>query len=451
MSDITSPRPLSLDGALALRDRIAAGKLSATALVEDCLARIAAREDVVQAWAWIDPDHARAQASALDAAQAAGRPLGPLHGLPVGIKDVIDTAGIPTENGCPLDRGRVPEADAFVVDRLRAAGAVVMGKTVTTELAYMHPGKTRNPHDPDHTPGGSSSGSAAAVADGMVPLAIGTQTGGSVIRPASFCGIAGFKPSFGAIPRRGMALQSHSLDTIGVFGAGPLDAALLADALFGHDRSDPATAAAPPPALLRHAAEATPRPPRFAFVQPPAWDRVDPDLRAALESFAAGLGADCVKAALPPSFEAAADARRIINFAEMAHHYARYWHDGADILGLETRAAIEEGRGIAARDYLAALELPAILNRALETILAGADAILCPAALGPAPAGLGSTGDSIMNGLWTLCGTPAVTLPLLRAENGLPMGVQLVGRRGDDARLLRNAQWLWQRQAGTGN
>ena len=187
-----------------MRDQLASGKISALELVERCISRIEAREAEVRAWTWIDFERARAEARSLDAHRDAGGALGSLHGLPVGLKDVIDTAGIPTENGCALDKGRVPERDAFLVERLREAGAIVMGKTVTTELAYFTPGKTRNPHDLDHTPGGSSSGSAAAVADGLVPLAVGTQTGGSVVRPASFCGVTGFKPTFGAIPRRGV-------------------------------------------------------------------------------------------------------------------------------------------------------------------------------------------------------------------------------------------------------
>ena len=229
-------------GALDLRDRIAAGATKAVEAVEACLARIEATEPEVQAWAWLEGAHALEQARALDARKGTGRALGPLHGVPVGIKDIIDTARIPTGNGTPIDAGRVPTRDAAIVARLRAAGAVIMGKTVSTELAYMHPGKTRNPHDPARTPGGSSSGSAAAVAAGMVPLAVGTQTGGSVIRPAAFCGTVGFKPTFGAIGRTGVLTQSPSLDTIGVFARDSADAALIADALFGHDPDDAATA-----------------------------------------------------------------------------------------------------------------------------------------------------------------------------------------------------------------
>lgn len=431
--------------AAELRDRLASGALGAVDLVEACLARIAARENEVQAWVWLDADHARDQAKVLDRHRESGGALGPLHGLPVGLKDIIDTAGIPTENGCALDRGRVPVRDAFVVERLKAAGAIVMGKTVTTELAYMHPSKTRNPHNPAHTPGGSSSGSAAAVAAGMVPLAVGTQTGGSVIRPAAFCGVTGFKPTFGAIPRRGVLNQSHSLDTLGVFAADPRSAALLAEALFGQDGADPATRLRPHPRLFDTALERPPVPPTFAFVRPPGWDHADGRMKEALADVVFGLGDQVFEIELPRAFETAAAARLRINLAEMAHHFHRYGRDGGDLLGPETLAALAEGSAIPARDYLAALDLKPVLNAALSDILERCDAILCPAAPGPAPEGLGSTGNPIFNGVWTFCGTPAVTIPIRKAGNGLPMGVQLVGRIDDDARLLRTAQWLHDR------
>ncbi|SFB72813.1 amidase [Tropicimonas isoalkanivorans] len=430
-------------GTVALRDRLASGALKAAELAEICLGRIEEREADVGAWAWLDAEYVRAQAKHLDAHRASGRPIGPLHGLPVGIKDIIDTARIPTENGCRLDAGRVPLKDAYVVERLRQAGAIIMGKTVTTELAFMHPGGTRNPHNLAHTPGGSSSGSAAAVADGMVPLAVGTQSGGSVIRPASFCGIAGFKPTFGAIPRRGVLMQSQSLDTVGVFARDPEGAALIAEVLFGHDPADAATSLAPSPRLVETTRAAPPLAPVFALVKPPGWEEADPQLHAAFAELAAALGEQVFEVSLPAVFAEAAPQRARINHAEMSRNYYRYGRDGADVLGARTRDAIETGNGISARDYLAALDWRNVLNAGLEEISRRCDAILCPAAPGPAPEGLGSTGDSIFNGLWTLCGTPAVTVPILTAENGLPMGVQLVAARGEDARLLRTANWLF--------
>lgn len=438
-------------GAVELRDRLARGALRAADLAEACLARIAATDSELRAWAWIDPDHARAGARALDAYRATGRPIGPLHGLPVGIKDIVDTAGIPTENGTVLDAGRVPDADAAIVSRLRAAGALVMGKTVTTELAFLNPAPTRNPANPAHTPGGSSSGSAAAVAAAQVPLAIGTQTAGSVIRPASFCGTVGFKPSFGAISRTGVLTQSPHLDTIGVFAADVPGAAMLADALFGHDARDPATTPAPPPRLLETTLAGPPLPPAFALVRPPGWDDADPDMRAGLGEIAELLGAQAFEAPLPEAFAEADAARRRIQCAELAKCYFGYERRGRDALSAPLRDAIDTGKAMAARDYIGALDWSAILNAGLDPILDRCDAIIAPAAPGPAPLGLDSTGDPIFNGLWTLAGVPAVTIPALASARGLPIGVQLVGRRGDDARLLRTAHWLMQRLAAGEN
>lgn len=427
--------------AVDLRDRLASGALKAVDLVRACLARIAELEPQIGAWAWIDDAHALAQAQRLDQWRQSGRPLGPLHGLPVGLKDIIDTKGIPTENGTPIDAGRIPTEDAWVAARLRAAGAVILGKTVTTEGAYLHPGKTRNPHDPGHTPGGSSQGSAAAVAAGMVPLAVGTQTGGSVIRPAAFCGVVGLKPSFGMIPRTGILVQSPTLDTVGVFARSVADCALLADALAGHDPADRATEALPAPRLLDTALSQPPLAPVFAFLKPPGWDEADPQTRAALEELAALLGDQCFEADIP-GLDEAAGVRRRINLAEMAKCYHALERRGRDRMSDILGAALDEGKAIPARDYIAALDWPTVLNAGMEPVFARCDAILCPAAPGPAPRGLDHTGDAIFNGLWTLTGMPAITLPAFVADSGLPMGVQLVGRRGNDGRLLRTARWL---------
>ncbi|MDO9641407.1 MAG: amidase [Pseudotabrizicola sp.] len=428
-------------GALVLRDRLANGALRAVEVVEAYLARIAEVEPQVQAWAWLDGDHALEQARSLDARRVAGRPIGPLHGVPVALKDIIDTKGIPTANGLTVDAGRVPAEDAWIVARLRAAGAIILGKTVTTEGAYMHPGKTRNPHNAGHTPGGSSQGSAAAVAAGMVPLAIGTQTGGSVIRPAAYCGVVGVKPSFGLIPRTGILPQSPFLDTVGVFARSVEDAALLIEVLTGHDPADSATEAVPVPRMLDVTLAKVPVTPMFAFLRPPGWEDADPQMRAAVEEVAALLGEQCFEADLPGLGEVAAIRQRI-NFAEMAKCYYGIERRGRDQMSDVLKAAMDEGKAVLARDYLAALDWRALLNGALHPVFERCDAILCPAAPGPAPEGLEYTGSAIFNGLWTLAGVPAVTLPLFWSDSGLPMGLQLVGRRGDDARLLRTARWL---------
>ena len=305
----------------------------------------------------------------------------------------------------------------------------------------MDPSPSRNPHDTSRTPGGSSAGSAAAVADAMVPLAIGTQTGGSVVRPASFCGVTGFKPSFGTIPRRGILMQSPTLDTPGVFAADVAGAALLTEVLMGYDGSDGSTSPGPVPPLLATARAEAPVVPTFAFLRPPGWDDADPELHAAFGELVEALGDRVFEIELPSLFAEAAPARRRINFAEMSRHYERYWRQGGDTLGPEIHAAIEEGRSIAARDYLAARDWPDVLYAALAEIFARCDAILTPTAPGPAP-GSETTGDPVFNGLWTLVGTPAITLPLLASADGLPMGVQLTGPRGGDGRLLRTARWL---------
>ncbi len=440
---MTEINPLLTLDVIELRDRLASGAVRAVEYVEACLARIAEVEPQVQAWAWLDGDHALAQARALDIRRQSGAPIGPLHGLPVGLKDVIDTAKIPTSNGTVLDEGRVPEEDAVLVSRLKAAGAIIMGKTVSTELAFMHPSKTRNPHNPEHTPGGSSAGSAAAVAAAMVPLAVGTQTGGSVIRPASFCGVVGFKPTFGAIARTGVLSQSPTLDTIGVFSNSVNGAALVAESLFGYDPKDPATTPSPAPRLLEIAKSDPLVTPMFAFVRPPQFEEVaDEETVMAFQEITGMLGDQCFEAPLPKAFDDANALRARINFAEMAKDYYDYEKRGRAQLSPEILEAIDKGNDIKARDYLAALDWRTVLNAGLEEVFNRCDVIITPAATGPAPKNLQTTGNPIFNGLWTFCGTPAVTIPLLWSQNGMPMGIQLVGRVGDDARLMRTANWL---------
>ncbi len=316
-----------------------------------------------------------------------------------------------------------------------------MGKTVSTELASMHPRGTRNPLDATRTPGGSSSGSAAAVAAGMVPLAVGTQTGGSVIRPASFCGIVGFKPTFGLIPRRGVLPQATPLDTIGVFARTVEDAALIVDVLAGFSSTDPDSLQLPPLRLLETALTKPPVTPALAFVKTPFWDSAEPSTKEGFGELVETLGKGCEEVALPPLFSHATSAIRTIQLVGIARHYRSYREKGAEQLSEYMRGAIDDGLNIPAVDYLTALDWQKSLSSGLEPLFDKFDAIVTPAAPGEAPA-IDTTGDPIFNALWTLCGVPAVTLPLLQGPNGLPVGVQLVGRRGDDARLLRTARWL---------
>jgi Asp-tRNA(Asn)/Glu-tRNA(Gln) amidotransferase A subunit family amidase len=428
--------------ALQARDEIARGAVKSVDIVEACLERIGEREPQVQAWTHLDPEYALRQAKAADASRASGRPTGPLHGVPVGIKDIIDTRDFPTENGTPFDAGRRPTADAAVVERLRAAGAIILGKTVTTELAVYTPGKTRNPHDPGRTPGGSSSGSAAAVAAHMVPLALGTQTNGSVIRPASFCGAVGFKPSRGLISRRGVLVQSPPLDAVGTFSRSIDDAALLADALAGYDERDGASLAFAAPQLLATAQSSPPVRPTLAMVKSPVWNKAEEPVRGGFAELAEALGPAADEVELPEAFARGHDWHRTIMLADIARHFARYYDRDPAGLSDRLRSMVEEGLTVRAIDYNRALDGIAMLNAGLEKLFERYDAIVTPAATGEAPEGLGSTGDPVFCTLWTCCGTPALTLPLLTGPNGMPVGVQLVGRRNYDGRLLRTAKWL---------
>jgi Asp-tRNA(Asn)/Glu-tRNA(Gln) amidotransferase A subunit family amidase len=434
-----TPSALGLaEAAASIRD----GRLTSTELVTGCLERIKQVDGAIDAWAFLDADHALSQARALDDRRRQGQPTGRLHGVPVAIKDVFDTGDMPTAFGSPIYAGRAPRRDATCVAALRAAGAVILGKTVTTEFAYFHPGKTRNPHDPKRTPGGSSSGSAAAVAAMMVPGAIGSQTNGSVIRPAAFCGVVGFKPTHGLIPRTGALLLSRALDHVGVFARTVEDAALLAAAMAGHDERDPDTRPIASPPFAAVAAEAPPLPPRLAFVKTPMWDQAEPTTHQAFAELVEVLGESAGEVELPPSAARIVDAHGIVMDVEMAHNLHREFKDARDKLSPKLRRLIERGRQHKAIDYAQALAGIETANAAVDPIFDEYDAILTPAAPGEAPLGLDATGNPIFCTIWTYLGAPAVTLPLLKGPAGMPMGVQLVGRRGNDARLLRTARWV---------
>ena len=419
------------------------GIISSEQLVEACLARIREVDPQVQAWAFLDADYALTQAHALDELRLSGRAIGPLHGVPIGLKDIFDTADMPTECGSVLYAGRTPSRDATVTAMLRAAGAVIMGKTVTTEFAYFSPGKTRNPHNLEHTPGGSSSGSAAAVAASMVPLALGSQTNGSTIRPAAYCGVIGFKPTHGLISRHGALALSRTLDHVGLFANSLDDIALLAEQIVRYDENDLDTRprAHLPFALIT--AEEPPLPPMFAFIKTPHWQCADEETREGFAEIIEHLGSQVEEVELFPSAGDAWQWHQSIMSAEMAHNLEHEWANGRDLLSEQLRAQIERGREVRAQDYLRALSrITPIHESFVELFEQRYDAILTPAAPGPAPNGLAATGDPSFCTLWTLCGMPAISLPLLQSGNGLPLGVQLVGPRHGDARLLRTARWL---------
>jgi len=419
------------------------GIISSEQLVEACLARIREVDPQVEAWAFLDPDHALAQARAADALRPSGQPIGALHGVPVAIKDIFDTADMPTECGSPIYAGRTPSRDATVVVKLRAAGAVIIGKTVTTEFAYFSPGKTRNPHHPEHTPGGSSSGSAAAVGANMVPLAIGSQTNGSTIRPAAYCGVVGFKPTHGLISRHRALTLSRTLDHVGLFARSVDDIALVAEQLTGYDENDPDTQPRAHIPFAAIAAEEPPLAPMLGFIKTPIWERADDDTKEGFVEIVEQLGEQVEEVELFSSARQAWEWHQTIMSAEMAVNLEREWDKGRDRLSEQLRTQLERGREVRAVDYQRALrQIPPVYEVFTELFEQRYDAILTPAAPSAAPKGLDATGDPSCCTLWTLFGMPCVTLPLLENTNGLPIGVQLVGPRGGDARLLRTARWL---------
>ena len=412
--------------ALDLARRIEAGTLSPAQAIDLCADAIAAREAEVGAFIQLDIERARAHAIAAATELAAS----PLRGLPVGFKDIFDTADFATAYGTTIYAGHRPTSDAAAVSMARRAGGIVLGKTVSTELAHAYPGRTRNPHNLAHTPGGSSSGSAAAVAAGMLPLAFGTQTAGSVIRPAAFCGVAGFKPSFRLIPMVGVKCFAWSLDTAGVFGAGVADVAFGAAATTGRDLRIDATS---PPA------------PRIGLVRTQIWDEATPDMQAAVEAAARAAeaaGAQVQDVTLPPLLEQAWQAQPIIQDYEAAHALAFEYDHHRDRIAPTLRSLLETGNGIAPARYDAARRITRLARHALADLMQDYDALLTPAAPGAAPHGIDTTGLPIFNRLWTLMGSPCINVPGLHDANALPLGVQIVGRFGRDHTALAAAAFV---------
>ena len=426
------------EAAAAIRD----GTTTSEALVSAFLDRINDRDGEIGAFVHIDAEHALEQARRADKLRGFGNGTGPLHGVPIAIKDIIETRDYPTENGCPLYADNTTRRDAACVTALKSAGAIVLGKTVTTELALLTPSKTRNPIDTERSPGGSSAGSAAAVADSMAPGALGSQTAGSVLRPASYCGIYGFKPTLGLISRRGVLMQSHTLDTLGVLARSVDDLALMTDAMSAHDPDDPVSYERSQPNLSKILETDPPMPPTFAFIKTPAWEEyADPDMREAFAELTDFLGASCDEIELP-GLDHVIEWQRLVQLAENAAYYGPLQDDGRDQLSDGLNARLDEGAGVPVRDYIEALASRDKAYAAFEELFETYTAILTPAAPGPAPLlSEGITGSPIFNGLWTYLGMPTVSAPLLEID-GLPVGVQLVGLRQDDGRLLRTTRWL---------
>jgi Asp-tRNA(Asn)/Glu-tRNA(Gln) amidotransferase A subunit family amidase len=403
-----------------------AGAFTCEAVTRTCLARIADEEPVVRAWTNFDPEIALAQARVLDGAATRG----PLHGVPIGVKDVIDTFDMPTEMGSPIYRGNRPPADAACVALVRAAGAVILGKTVTCEFAGVTAGPTTNPHDETRTPGGSSSGSGAAVADCMVPVAFGTQTGGSVLRPASYCGVIGYKPTYNAFNRFGVKPAAEGLDTIGLITRSLDDVALLRAVLLGQ---------APVPIRPMPA-------PRVGLTRTHMWANAQPETVAAVEEAAKRLdeaGAEIIGVSLPDGFADLSRAREIVNDYERAMAMAHEWHRHRDLISERLSKIIGRGLDVPHADYVAAVRLAECCRGELDAVFGAADVLLAPCVRGEAPEGHHYTGDPSFQALWTLLHTPTLTLPTGIGPHGLPVGIQLVGRRHDDERLIAASKWIF--------
>lgn len=420
----------------------ASGRLTSVALVQSCLDRIKETDGEIKAWAFLDADAALAQAAECDRIRKAGMAVGPLHGLPVGLKDIIDTAKMPTQRGTPIFANRQTDKVARLVEHLREAGAVIMGKTVTTELAFVHANETRNPHNTDHSPGGSSSGSAAAVAAQHVPLAIGTQTNGSVIRPASFCGVFGFKPTRGVISRDGLLQTSVSLDQVGCFGRTLADVALLTDAIASFDQRDPVSFARPRPNTAAGAAADAPVTPDLAWFNLPFNDRLATDAQEGLETILDILGPQVTRMEPADTLSNLVAVQARIHEYEICQHQADVFDAHWDQISDTLKPVITRGRQISKDEYEDALAVKASAEKFFDDFFVEFDAIIAPAAAGEAPKFGAGTGDPIFCTLWTLAGLPCVTLPLLVGDQGLPIGVQLIGPVEKDDRLLRTARWL---------
>jgi Asp-tRNA(Asn)/Glu-tRNA(Gln) amidotransferase A subunit family amidase len=423
---MTSEQPHQLTALEAL-SRIEAGTLTSEALVASCLERIKDREAVVGAWHYLAPEQA------LEAARMADKaaPGGLLRGIPVAVKDLYDTVDMPTGYGSPIYTGHRPVADASTVTQMRADGGIVLGKTVTTEFAYFAPGKTANPHNPAHTPGGSSSGSAAAIADFMAPLAFGSQTVGSTIRPASYCGVVGYKPSYGFVARAGMRPLAETFDTVGVLTRSVADAAYFVSVLSRR------------PSL--RIAGTLDTPPRIGLCRTHEWPAADKDVAAALDTavrLATDAGAQVRDITLPEIFSRLAKAQGVIVDYEAARTAAYDLAVHRNLVSKSFAERADAGFACPPEAYDEALLIVAEAQASLDAAMGDVDVLLCPSAPGEAPKGLGATGDPVFNRMGTALRVPCLNIPGLTGHTGLPVGVQLIGRFKDDRRVLAVGAWL---------
>ncbi|MDA7552030.1 amidase [Candidatus Pelagibacter sp.] len=425
-----------------LVEKLREGQISSVEVCSQYIERIKKFEKDVKAWAHFDKKKLIEKAEEADVYRKSGKPLGPLHGLPVAVKDIIGTLDMPTECGTVIRKKMTGAQDAEVVNLLKIAGAIIMGKTETTELAYFSPGKTTNPHDYSRTPGGSSSGSAAAVAAHMAPVSIGSQTNGSTIRPASYCGVVGYKPSYGLISRSGVLKQSNRLDHIGIFGKSVEDVALLSKSLIKKDLYDNSTIHYSADEMLEVCKKGPIFEPKFIFYKTNSWKKIDKESQKSFEFFIKVFKKNIEVFDTPSYFNDIPKYHKIIHETDMANNFENYYKQSKKKLSKEIIVAIERGQKYSAKEYAEAIDFMQRSYESYKEVFEDYHGVLSPATTGVADKGLKSTGSPEFCTIWTYMGLPSISLPLLTGTNNLPLGIQLVGDKLDDLRFLGIANWL---------
>ena len=428
-----------------LAEKIKKSELSSTELCKNYIEQIDKFEKDVKAWVHLDKKLLLEKADEADNHRKSGKPMGPLHGIPVALKDIIGTYDMPTECGTVLRKGRTQSQNAEIVDILKSSGAIIMGKTATSELAFLAPPATRNPHDLTRTPGGSSSGSAAVIATHMAPLSIGSQTGGSVIRPASYCGVVGYKPSYGLISRNGVLRTSYYLDHIGVFGKTVEDVALLAKVLIKKDQYDEATVHYSSEFMLEECLKGPLYDPKFIFYKTDSWKKIDKKSREAFEFFIKSFKKNIEVFDTPSYFKDIDKYHRIIHECDLANNFQMYYKKSKNKFSKEMQSAISKGMKYSAKEYLDAVDFMKRSYDSYKEVFEDYHGVLTPCSTGVADKGLKSTGSADFNRVWSYMHTPAISLPLHQGENNLPLGIQLIGDKYDDHRFLGIARWLEQK------
>ena len=436
MTDIFS---LSLE---QLAAKIKDAQLSSVEVCEKYIERINKFEKDVKAWAHFDKKVLLEKAAEADEHRKSGKPVGSLHGVPIAVKDIIGTVDMPTECGTVIRKGKSYSQNAEIIDLLHSSGAIVMGKTATSELAYLGPSSTTNPHDKTRTPGGSSSGSAASVASFMAPASVGSQTGGSIIRPASYCGVVGYKPSYGLISRNGVLRTSYSLDHIGMFGRKVEDVAMLAKVLIKKDKFDPATIHYSTENILNETKKGPLFEPKFIFYKTDHWKIIDKKSKESFEYFIKSFKKNIEIFDTPSYFKDIHKYHQIIHETDLANNFSVYFKKFKKKLSKYMQDAITRGNKYSAKEYAEAIDFMKRSYESYQEVFEDYHGVLSPSSPGVAPKGLKSTGTAEFNKVWSYLGTPCISLPLLEGENNLPLGVQLIGDKYDDHRFLGVARWL---------